>query len=133
MRWLQAKSTTLSQSRRRIAPPPPPANQRFDDQTGQIYTETTVDATRPSDFNWSHQTDISRGKEPPQRTRPLRNLSGSRSLVDIALESILQNTHNLSVGVLQDVPPVLLSKIWAQVQARSVRGSLLGEENADIF
>lgn len=132
MRWLQANKAKSRQSRVRVAPPP--ANQKFDDQTGQIYTETTVDATRPTDFNWVHQSERDRGRGGRDCTKDYsytyfsgsRPGPGPRSLVDIAAESILQNVHSLSVEALRDVPPVLLSKLWAQLQARSVRADYAG-------
>lgn len=134
MRWLRARP---SQLRREVAPV---KQQKFNDQTGQIYTETTIAATRP-DNDWHHRCRSSgewieshwrddftkhaplvkvsrknRRAQGPQESGKL----GSRSLIETATEVILQKVNDLSVEVLQDVSPVLLQKVWDQIQARSV-------------
>jgi hypothetical protein len=153
MRWFRGKS---SQPRREIAPV---KHRKFDDQTGQIYTETTSMAATQPDDDWHHRSrcsgewiesdwrdDFAIAKRAPlvkvspkttSNTRNPRTLNasgklGSRSLVETAMESILQKVKDLSIEVLQDMPPILLQKVWDQIRARLVQQIMFKLESVNL-
>ncbi|CZR57544.1 uncharacterized protein PAC_07433 [Phialocephala subalpina] len=94
--------------------PMPPDKHKFDDQTGQMFTETTVAMPAQSDINWPYRTGLAASPISAGRRK------GARSLVAIALETIMQNVTNLTFDVLEPLPRRLLQQVWEQVRQRSV-------------
>lgn len=90
----------------------PSNNHKFDDQTGQMFTETTVVMPAQSDINWPYRTDLVALPIPAKRRR------GTRSLVAVALETVVRNVSDLTVDVLESVPRRLLQQVWEQVKQR---------------
>lgn len=136
---------------------------RFDEQTGQVYTEKTAAATNDLDRDWVFDvrtgmdvsyydaTDASarrpnnqvrdmirvfkqRGDLQDEQRRASKVISktyqitGARSLVDVALDMILQKLDDLTMELLSDLPVVLLQRIWEETKKRSFTTPMITEK-----
>lgn len=100
--------------------PRPWHNSKFDESTGQVYTESTTAIQRSDDRNWTqwHQkiavptcndADYTRGEVDPGQTP---NSRGAQSLQASAIRCILQNLSDLTVELLESLPIHLIRRIW---------------------
>ncbi|KAF8866211.1 hypothetical protein BDZ45DRAFT_735500 [Acephala macrosclerotiorum] len=94
----------------------PSDKHKFDDQTGQMFTETTVAMPAQSDINWPYRAGLAALPISAERRR------GTRSLVAVALETIVRNVTDLTVDVLEPLPGRLLQQVWEQIKQRQAIG-----------
>lgn len=92
--------------------PMPSNNHKFDDQTGQMFTEVTVAIPSQSDINWPYSVGLVALPRSTERRK------GTQSLVAIALETIMHNITNLTIDVLEPLPGRLVQQIWEQIEQR---------------
>lgn len=106
---------------------------KFDEATGQVYTETIVSISSGDDRNWTRNRRVVRERyekdfvgyeEPPNDTNTGAS-KGARSLQDIAVESILRNLSDITLEHLECLPSQLLDRIWFEVNKRLVLSSKL--------
>lgn len=153
MKWFRISN----KSRRLQTVAAAPSNDhKFDEQTGQIYTETTAAVTNDIDRDWPYRlctalhwtdTEIPRGDDIAGTAGIIRDViqkmkksdrlfkakkfafisafrgtkvKGTRSLADVALETIILNITDLNVEVLDQVPIRLLELIWDHIMQRLV-------------
>ncbi len=100
-------SRLLQLRRRRFNPIPAAAedsNVKFDEASGQVYTEVTVGGK--IDLNWAWKT---RGTNDFSE---YRNVQGAASLETTAIRSVLANISSITAEVLEEVPWHIARKIW---------------------
>lgn len=89
---------------------------KFDESSGQVYTETTVSIQSTADRNWSHELHIK-----PLKTRSGKaRCKGSRSLSNLATDGIIDNLGDLTLEWVQELPQHLKLRIWELANERSV-------------
>ncbi|EKD14216.1 CBS domain-containing protein [Drepanopeziza brunnea f. sp. 'multigermtubi' MB_m1] len=92
-------------------------NLKFDEGSGQMFTETFVRAQSSADRNWSRllrprsiiTSDAQNNK---------RRIRGSRALRDLAIDSIVENLGDLTFEWIQELPKHLKLRIWALARER---------------
>jgi hypothetical protein len=117
---------------------------KFDEETGQVYSETTASIPSSHERNWfrlpsttcaevdfrdnqdyrrSFQSDLSVNcgnslKEP--RAKRSMSSKGVRSLQETAIECIIHNISNVTSEVIEYLPNQLVQRIWHEAKRRSV-------------
>lgn len=111
---------------------------KFDESTGQMYSEITAAIQSTDDGNWHSQainlTDDScaeaRSWQNSPSTRADRRAHqqslncvnsagrGTRSLQESAMECILKNISDVTLEVLKYLPSVILKRIWQTLISR---------------
>ncbi|CAL3971664.1 hypothetical protein PZA11_004981 [Diplocarpon coronariae] len=94
----------------------PASDQRFDESSGQIYTETTISMQSREDRDWSQRI----------RHKPLAldphygavRAMGSRSLRDTAIETIVGSLADLTLEWVEELPLHLKCRIWKLANER---------------
>lgn len=101
----------LLQLRRRPFNPIPAAaensNVKFDEASGQVYTEVTVGGKIDLDWAWKTRgtNDFSQ----------YRNVQSAASLEATAMRNVLTNISSITAEVLEDVPWHVARKIWERI------------------
>jgi hypothetical protein len=121
-------------------------NSKFDETTGQIYTEETASILSADDQNWTRQSHVESDYRDYYRgyadewTSPFRSeesreiqhghvgevkisrvgLRGAGPLQDHAIDCIVQNISAITLELVQFLPTSLLLRIWHAVVERSV-------------
>lgn len=118
---------------------------KYDDSTGQVYSESTTAIQTSDDSNWTSQTRLVVGPEyrdedeahnfvPTNeiessigayhyhidglKNTRIRGLKGPRSLQDSAIECIIQNISDCTLEGIACLPPSLVRRIWHAVSKR---------------
>jgi hypothetical protein len=117
---------------------------KFDEETGQVYSETTLSIPNSHDRNWfrlpstptaevdfrdeqdyrrNFQSDLSINcgnsfKKP--RAKRSMGAKGVRSLQETAIECIIHNISNVTFEVIEYLPSQLVQRIWHEAKRRSV-------------
>jgi hypothetical protein len=139
MKWFPLKHRLLLAQRSKPQPldlPTARDGQKFDEATGQVYTETIVAIASENDLNWTekrcqtrerYEKDFVGYQESLGRARDSSPgaSKGARSLQDMAIESILGNIHRIDLDYLGTLPSSLLDRVWFEVNRRSVLSSKL--------
>ncbi|KAE8450068.1 hypothetical protein EG329_007208 [Mollisiaceae sp. DMI_Dod_QoI] len=157
MKLFPSKSGRLRRVEAEAIAPIPAENHKFDEQTGQVYTEITISVPKAEDRDWPHQLrpvrDLADYELPPEsddivgratRARDvIRVLErsnhvleqtrlallasvrapgeiGARSLVGVAIETILRNIADLTVDVLETLPIQLTRRVWEEIKKRQM-------------
>lgn len=117
---------------------------KFDEETGQVYSETTASIPTSHDRNWFRlpptaiakadfrdERDYSRGfrselsmncgdnLKKPKPKRP-RSAKAVRSLQETAIECVIQNISNVTFEAIEYLPNQLVQRIWNEANRRSV-------------
>ncbi|KAK0101547.1 hypothetical protein ONS95_006714 [Cadophora gregata] len=121
MKWLLSKHRlVLKRSRHGCDPgpvaPPGAGLLKFDESSGQMYTETTISTRSSEARNWTrpHRMSLKSIKHQP---RPRK---GTRSLVDAAIETILENLVDVTFEGVDCLPKKLVLRIWILASERYV-------------
>jgi len=144
MRQLFRRSYRLNNSRSEPQPRRS-GNQRFDETTGQIYTEVTTAIRSSDDRDWDRNSRLVAGpayrsiedceenakswKQPGDldeyhaymdnvKNSKVRGLKGSRSLLDAAIECILQNISDITLEGIECLPLQIVRQLWHAVNKR---------------
>lgn len=130
MKWFPIKRRFLrglSPSKPQRADLPVQHGDKYDEASGQVYTETSVPVTS-SDRDWTRQRRVARetrgrdhvGCDPAYGTKPrgFRPSKGVRSLQDIAIDATLANLGNITAEYLESLPLPFLDRIWDEVEQR---------------
>ncbi|KAJ5046400.1 uncharacterized protein L3040_003644 [Drepanopeziza brunnea f. sp. 'multigermtubi'] len=92
-------------------------NLKFDEGSGQMFTETFVRAQSSADRNWScllrPRSNITFDAQNNKR-----RIRGSRALRDLAIDSIVENLGDLTFEWIQELPKHLKLRIWALARER---------------
>jgi hypothetical protein len=91
------------------------SGQKFDGSTGQIYIETTVRIQKGDDQAWA--SDNSEGKS-FMRHSSTTTYPSTRSLQEVAIQSVVENIADITLDVVEGLPARLLILIWEAVCAR---------------
>lgn len=156
MDWLVARAKSKHKrllnlrtpcTRTRLRNITPSSNQRFDEATGQVYTETTAPIQTSNDLEWTRQTVVAIRPEwidlkhvqsleslkeeqfeedlgsyrrdlDNVRNSRIRGFKGARQLQDVAVECILQNINDVTFEGLEFLPIQLVRRIWHAVNKR---------------
>lgn len=153
MKWLlPRRRKTLRETRAEYRVPR--GNQKFDESTGQIYTESIAAIQTTDDRNWARKGRLvarpsyrdnvlyadyvkAWGKgttgqdlgEYRQYLDELKNsrskgLKGARSLQDSAIECILENISDVTLEGIQCLPHQIVRQVWYAVNKRLVESTL---------
>ncbi len=112
MKWpLSSRRLLLSRSRHDFDRAPvalPAGHLKFDESSGQMYTETTVSTQSREERDWtrSHHMILKSAKHQP------RPQNGTRSLVDSAVETILKNLLDLTLEGVDCLPKTMVLRVW---------------------
>jgi hypothetical protein len=135
MKWPPLKRRLLLGQRtpksQRVNLPPLQDGHKFDEATGQVYTETILSILSSDDRNWTRNRLVVHekyekdfiGYEEPLNGTKISASKGARSLQDIAIECILRNIPDITQEHLQYLPSELLDRVWFEVNRRSVLSS----------
>jgi hypothetical protein len=111
---------------------------KFDEETGQVYSETTASIPTSHDRNWfrlpstpTAEADFRDGQDyrrsfhcgnSLEKPRAKRSMSakGVRSLQETAIECIIHNISNVTFEVIEYLPNQLVQRIWHEAKRRSV-------------
>jgi len=146
MKWLQRPY-----HRYQPAPPKTPVRtQKFDENSGQIYNETTVAIRSGDDRGWDRtgrvvvgpsyrdtgdyevylrnwrankdtgDIDDYRNYMDSVKNSKVRGLRGARSLQDAAIECILQNISDITLEGIECLPVQIVRRVWHAVNKRQV-------------
>ena len=125
----------------------PSAHQKFDETTGQVYTETTAAIQTTTDLDWTRQTILAFGPDwrdqeelaildswksgqseedlggyqrysDNVRNSRIIGFRGARPLQDVAVETILQNIADITLEGIGCLPIPLVRRIWNAVNKR---------------
>ena len=88
------------------------SEQKFDPQSGQVYSETEVRPDRNKTLDW-----IGALKTPNLIKKPQPNEHGARSLADMASIEVVSQFENLSPEHFATVPWPMAQKVWEQLQS----------------
>ncbi|PBP18720.1 CBS domain-containing protein [Diplocarpon rosae] len=94
----------------------PASNQKFDESSGQIYTETIISMQSREDRNWSQRI-----RNKPVTLDPHHGAvraMGSRSLRDTAIEAIVGSLADLTLEWVEELPIHLKCRIWKLANER---------------
>jgi hypothetical protein len=117
---------------------------KFDEETGQVYSETTASIPSSHDRNWFQlpptttakvdfrdERDYGRGlrselsvncrdslKKP--KTKRSRSAKAVRSLQETAIECVIQNISNVTFEAIEHLPNQLIQRIWNEANRRFV-------------
>ncbi|PVH76033.1 hypothetical protein DL98DRAFT_518262 [Cadophora sp. DSE1049] len=120
MKWpLSRHRLLLSRSRHdfdRVPVASPAGHLKFDESSGQMYTETTISTQSNEERDWTrpHRMSLKSVKHQP---RPQK---GTRSLVDSAIETILENLIDLTFEGVDCLPKKLVLRIWILASERYI-------------
>ncbi|KAI9834251.1 MAG: hypothetical protein M1819_003089 [Sarea resinae] len=92
---------------------PQRAVQRYDEHSGQVFSEVTSSVPRARDRNWEFQT---RGAAPRLGVPRGRKDSGADKLESMAMRCLLRNLANLTPEVLKFVPWSMGERILAAIR-----------------
>lgn len=105
-----------SRKRPRLLPPRQPTlsrNYKYDDDTGQVYSETTTAIQISDDRNWAYTSAV--------RKKDTGCQEGARSLQDVAIECLLGNLSAVTMDVIEPLPLHLVARIWQEINRRFVK------------
>ena len=117
---------------------------KFDEGTGQVYSETTASIPTSHDRNWfrlpptdvaeadfrdrrdysrDFRSDLSMNcgdnlKKP--KSKPSTSAKAVRSLQETAIECVIQNISNITFEAIEYLPNPLVQQIWHEANRRSV-------------
>jgi hypothetical protein len=132
MKWFPLKRRLLSglgpsKAKSQQANLPVQHGDKFDEATGQVYTEIQVPIPSSSDGDWTRQLRVVTEKHEQHHVgyQPLHEpdpgpFKGARSLQDQAMDTILDNVANISAEYLTMLPFPLLDWLWFELNRRSV-------------
>jgi hypothetical protein len=156
MKWLLAQAQSKRKRLLKLRTPrtstrtpetTPSGNQKFDEATGQVYTETTAAIQTANDLDWTRQTVVAIGPDwrdqeelalidawksgqseenlggfhgysDSVRNSRIIGFRGARSLQDVAVETILQNITDITLEGMECLPIQLVRRIWHAVNKR---------------
>lgn len=154
MKWLIPKRKKGLQNRNLRPEPEFVHNQKFDESTGQIYTEKTASIQISDDRDWPWQTpvvamsdirdtvDYYEYLKAVEMGRSVESLGeyqayldrlqsfrvigfrGARTLQNSAIECILENIEDITLEVIQCLPRHIVRRVWHAVNQRSVAFSV---------
>jgi hypothetical protein len=117
---------------------------KFDEGTGQVYSETTASIPTSNDRNWFRlpptaiaeadfrdERDYGMGFQPElsmncgdslkkPRAKRSRRAKAVRSLQETAIECVIQNISNVTFEAIEYLPNQLIQQIWHEANRRSV-------------
>jgi hypothetical protein len=123
-------------------------NQKFDESTGQVYSETTAAIQSSDDQGWDRISRVVRGpsyrddqlyeeyvknwdksKAPENlgeyqryldgvKNSKVRGLKGARSLQDAAIECLLQNISEITLEAIECLPNQIVRQLWHAINQR---------------
>ncbi|KAH7395674.1 hypothetical protein BKA64DRAFT_64684 [Cadophora sp. MPI-SDFR-AT-0126] len=120
MKWPRSKHRLLlSRSRQDIGRHPVVSSAghvKFDESSGQMYSETTISTQSNEERDWTrpHRMSVKSVKH------QLRSQNGTRSLVNSAVETILENLTDLTFEGIDCLPKRLVLRIWILASERYV-------------
>jgi hypothetical protein len=148
MRWLLPKRK-LGMKKSNSSPTTAPVhNQKFNEATGQVYTEKTASIQSSDDQNWTRQPrsiveadyrdddDYREYAEAWEKSRSVGKLAefqkyldgvrnsrakgfiGARSLQDSAIECILGNISDITLEGIECLPMQIVRRVWREVNKR---------------
>jgi hypothetical protein len=151
MKWLQSKRRLLLKPRKSLKAPRGNTlrdHHKYDESTGQVYSETTAEIQGADDRNWTNQTHVVAGPDyrwsdestaffcdsdekevnigayhdhlDGLKNTRLKRFKGARSLQDAAVECILHNISDVTLEGLACLPTPLVRRIWHAVNKRLV-------------
>ena len=82
-------------------------DQKFDPESGQVFSETEVRPSRSSQTDWIREFST-----PRVVTKPVPNSRGARSLGDIARTKVVHKFHILTPEHFETVRWAVAEKIW---------------------
>lgn len=91
---------------------------KFDDTTGQVYTETTASIQSADDQNWTRRTLAAELQDCLKS--PKRGSMGARSLQTAAFDTVLQYISDVTLEALECLPIQVVRRLWRAVNKRSV-------------
>lgn len=118
---------------------------KYDESTGQVYSETTATIPTWDDRDWARDSQIVKGaryrndeeyneyvrlrngteglQKYQQRLDGLRNsrirgIEGARSLQDAAIECVLENISDITIEGIECLPNSILRRLWHAVTTR---------------
>ena len=94
----------------------------YDIESGQVYIEKTVRASKKQKVNWIHQyktPSLVRGRH--------ANKAGAASLFDMAKAKVARETPNLTASHLEVLPSSVGRKLWDEVEDRYASHPVRGE------
>jgi hypothetical protein len=132
MKWFPLNRRLLpapSSSRPQRASLPVKYGDKYDEASGQVYTETYISIPSGSDQDWARMGLVVRdqhekknfGYESAHAASPgIIASKGSRSLQDIAMDTALDNLANITIEYLEALPTSLVNRMWRVANERSV-------------
>ena len=150
MKWLVSKRKQSLKQRNLRPKTETVHNQKFDEATGQIYTEKTASIQSSDDRDWPWQTpmvamsdirdsvDYYEYLKAWEMGRSVENLGGYQSYLDAlknfrvigfkgartlqnsAIECILKNIEDITFEVIECLPRHIVRRVWRAVNQRSV-------------
>lgn len=153
MKWLQSKRRlgllflqNKSGPKKQQTVPGLGDHHKYDDSTGQVYSESTTAIQASDDSNWTSQTRLVVGPEYRDdgdahsfvsttdenesnigayhhhidglKNTRIRGLKGPRSLQDSAIECIIQNISDVTLEGISCLPPSLVRQLWHAISRR---------------
>lgn len=106
-----------------------PTTNKFDEATGQVYTETIVAIQRSDDHNWVHWLyrqcvfrlqPTASGDQIDEISQGDSTQVGGRSLKETAILCILRNIVDLKLEMIEDLPSTVKYQLWDAIKKRSV-------------
>jgi len=150
MRWLVPRRSLGIERRSESRYGMPLGNHKFDESTGQIYTERTTAIQSSDDSNWTRNCRVVLGpslsdgedhaeqakswgigrtpEDLSQHQKHLDNVKnskvkgrkGARSLQNAAIECIIQNISDITLEAIDCLPIQIVRQIWHAVNQRLV-------------
>ena len=90
---------------------------RFDEATGQVYSEMIASIPSSCERNWHAQEILPMGTMKAHRLRPSK---GSRSLRDTAIQCVLRNISDVTQEVISHLPNSIVQLLWNELDTRYV-------------
>jgi hypothetical protein len=87
------------------------ANLKYDQGSGNLYTETYAKPTSASASQWARKACGKSGGAIGRRDRP----KGAPSLESLAMKSVLENLSGITEDVLRWVPWRIGERIWKEI------------------
>jgi len=147
MKWLAPRRSLGIKRRSESRYGMPLGNHKFDELTGQIYTETTTAIQSSDDSNWTRKCRVVLGPtlrdsedyaeqvkswgssdDLSEHQKHLDNVKnskvngrkGARSLQDATIECIIQNISDITLEGINCLPIQIVRRIWHAVNQRLV-------------
>jgi hypothetical protein len=100
-------------------------NHKFDETTGQVYTETTASIQSADDRDWTRRTlagELQNGGGNLDSLKPSKRggSKGPRSLQAASFNTVLQHISDVTLEALEYLPIQVVRRLWRAVNGRSV-------------